>query len=280
MKPTEFNPYVRYAARILEPKPYPELICAYDHRLFYIENGSISIEFADQILPLYAGDVITIPPALPYRLLFPAQEKLLYYVLNFDFESTSYGTQAHTPQPIPYFDKNEVFSTASFPPFDTIYLRHHAESLCPLLDEIYTEFAKETPQAALISSALLKYVLSKMISSSQPSSGHSHTEVLIRDIKEYIQKNICSTVTNNSVAEHFDYHPYYLNSLFLKQEGLTLHKYITEVKLRKAKELLVSTNQAVYEIAAACGFQGASYFSEVFTRQSGITPTQYRERSK
>ena len=51
MKITDFNPYVRYAAKILGPRPYPELICAYDHRMFYVVNGSFSIEFSKQTIP-------------------------------------------------------------------------------------------------------------------------------------------------------------------------------------------------------------------------------------
>ena len=54
---------------------------------------------------------------------------------------------------------------------------------------------------------------------------------------------------------------------------------MTSFRLEKAAELLRSTDQMVTEVAFSCGFNSASYFAEVFTRNKGCTPTQYRQKS-
>lgn len=279
MKEADFNPYIRYIARIGAARPYPELICAYDHRMFYVAEGGFIVEFTDRSLELSAKNLLTIPPGVPYRLIFPENPaKLTYFILNFDFDSASYGLAAHTPQPAAAFDPDQIFSTAYLEPFGEIFLQRRANALEPFFEELYSESLDETPTFPPLSSALLKYILSRLASKKQRSS--SPSDRLLADVKEYVKKNACSGVTNNAVAEHFDYHSYYLNSLFTKQEGITLHQYISNVRFQRAKELLSSTNLAIYEIASACGFQSASYFSEAFLKHEGITPSQYREFGK
>ena len=55
-------------------------------------------------------------------------------------------------------------------------------------------------------------------------------------------------------------------------------KYLNGYRLRKGVELLRDTEMNISEIAYSCGFSGASYFSELFRRDFGTTPTDYRER--
>lgn len=65
--------------------------------------------------------------------------------------------------------------------------------------------------------------------------------------------------------------------IFKKYIGSSPNDYVTSFRLEKAAELLRSTDQMITEIAFFCGFNSASYFSEVFNRQKGCTPTQYRK---
>ena len=104
--------------------------------------------------------------------------------------------------------------------------------------------------------------------------------VLCERIKEYIKSSITGEMNNVSVAKKFGYHPYYLNSLFKKKNGTTLHEYITEKRLGYAKELLLSTDLSIAEIGERCGFSGASYFTECFSKRIGVTPSEYRSKAK
>ena len=65
--------------------------------------------------------------------------------------------------------------------------------------------------------------------------------------------------------------------LFKKYMGHSPNDYLTSYRLERAMELLRSTDQMVTEIAFSCGFNSASYFSEIFISKKGCTPTQYRK---
>lgn len=66
--------------------------------------------------------------------------------------------------------------------------------------------------------------------------------------------------------------------IFRKYLGQTPNDYLNSFRLEKGMQLLKSTRMSVTEIAEACGFNSASYFTELFTRQKGCSPTQYRRK--
>ncbi len=65
--------------------------------------------------------------------------------------------------------------------------------------------------------------------------------------------------------------------LFRKYLGQTPNDYLNAVRLEKGMQLLKSTQLTITEIAVACGFANASYFTELFTRQKGCAPSKYRK---
>ena len=65
--------------------------------------------------------------------------------------------------------------------------------------------------------------------------------------------------------------------IFKTYLGRTPNDYVNSFRLEKGMELLKSTDLTVTEIAMSCGFSGASYFTEMFTKQKGVTPTAYRK---
>jgi len=82
-----FNPYVRYVNKVTRCIPYPEFLCAFDHRLFFVTSGTFTAELTDRSFRLSAGDILTLPPATPYRLVFESENAANYYIVNFDFEA-------------------------------------------------------------------------------------------------------------------------------------------------------------------------------------------------
>lgn len=68
--------------------------------------------------------------------------------------------------------------------------------------------------------------------------------------------------------------------MFRQYLGMTPNDYLNSFRLEKGMELLAGTSDSVTEVAAACGFGSASYFAELFTREKGCTPTQYRKKTR
>ncbi len=72
----------------------------------------------------------------------------------------------------------------------------------------------------------------------------------------------------------------YLSPIFKNHTGMTFVEYLTTVRMREAKALLSRTDQKIYEIAAQVGFREAHYFSLTFRKQTGWSPSEYRDQSR
>lgn len=94
------------------------------------------------------------------------------------------------------------------------------------------------------------------------------------------RKQICLNIhINRDVASAFSYHEYYLNYVFKKNFNTTIHKYITDLRLREACHLIETTDLPIHDIAYTVGFTNANHFSVKFKSKFSITPAMYRKHS-
>ncbi|MCM1246062.1 MAG: response regulator [Roseburia sp.] len=97
--------------------------------------------------------------------------------------------------------------------------------------------------------------------------------------RQYIKDNYSEEeLTLNSVASHVNVSPNYLSAMFSQKTGQTFVRYLTDVRMSRAKELLKCTNKRSSEISEEVGYRDPHYFSYLFKKNQGCTPMQYRER--
>lgn len=96
-------------------------------------------------------------------------------------------------------------------------------------------------------------------------------------IKEFIESNLQEDISVSAIAEQMNMSLYYLSHLFKSVTGTTVVEYRNELRLTKAKLLLIRTDMPIHQIAQQTGFGSASYFTEVFTRSEKVPPTEYRK---
>lgn len=100
----------------------------------------------------------------------------------------------------------------------------------------------------------------------------------VSDIVKYIEDNYTNEELNlNMVAEHMNFSPNHLSAIFSQETGQTLIKYLTDLRLKKAKELLKCTSMRASEICEAVGYKDAHYFSYLFKKNVGMSPMEFRE---
>ncbi len=107
------------------------------------------------------------------------------------------------------------------------------------------------------------------------SNRRSGKDKLILTIQEYIDKNLNGRLQLNEVAEAFGLSPAYLSVLFKKSTETGFSEYVYTKKIEKAKEMLLSGDMKIYEVADALGFESAYYFSKVFKKVDGHSPREY-----
>ena len=96
----------------------------------------------------------------------------------------------------------------------------------------------------------------------------------------YIRHHFTEDVSLADVARHIDMSQSWLTKRFNQECSMSVPQYLMQVRMERAKKMLLETNMLVFEIANAVGFDNPRYFVSVFKKAMGMTPTEYREQEK
>lgn len=106
----------------------------------------------------------------------------------------------------------------------------------------------------------------------------SRSRSLMENAKKYIEKNYKTQLSNKDVAKEIFISPSYFLSLFKKETGKTFTDYLTDVRIREAKNLLRTSEMNITEIAYEIGFNNSNYFSNIFKKTVGVSAKEYRKK--
>ncbi len=102
------------------------------------------------------------------------------------------------------------------------------------------------------------------------------SETVIRKIKDHIKEHLSESISLSSLSAIVNYNETYISRLFKQSTGVKLSEYIYQERIAKAKYLLSTSSDSMQAIAAAIGFDSPQYFSLVFKKSVGITPSEYQ----
>lgn len=103
------------------------------------------------------------------------------------------------------------------------------------------------------------------------------TRKVIEEAKDYIREHYSNPeLSVEMLCGHLHMSPAYFSTVFKKETGQSYVNYLTEMRLNKAVELLNETDDKTYMIAEKVGYQEQNYFSYVFKKRYGVSPTKYR----
>lgn len=99
----------------------------------------------------------------------------------------------------------------------------------------------------------------------------------IREVKQYVQTHYNQPITLEDVCGMVGFSPSYFSALFKKETGEGFAKYLTRVRMERAKELLRRTNLPVSEICTQVGYSDVKHFTQNFKKETNLNPGQYRK---
>ncbi len=106
-----------------------------------------------------------------------------------------------------------------------------------------------------------------------PAAGGSD---IVQKALVYIHENYANSITLNDMAKHLFLSSEYFSRLFKEKVGENFSTYLMRYRLEIAQRMLISTNDAISEVAKAVGYPNASYFSKIYKRNLGNTPESER----
>lgn len=126
----------------------------------------------------------------------------------------------------------------------------------------------------------IRMLLKKIIGVRDTISGRRYSDI-IEIAKDQIRKTYMSDeISLNTIAAEVGMSPSYFSSIFSKEMGKTFVEYLTEIRMDRAKELLMCSSMKTSEIGYEVGYKDPHYFSYIFKKTQNCTPKEFRARGK
>lgn len=138
------------------------------------------------------------------------------------------------------------------------------------LDKLILKLESDCDDKKKITTAIISIIRSA-------SKDYADTVPVIDHVKSLVESRIAEEVNVKDIADEIGISYYYMCHLFKKITGITVTDYRNEIKISKAKQMLINTDANLTEIAQKCGFSSSSYFSKMFIRSEKISPSKYRQ---
>lgn len=98
----------------------------------------------------------------------------------------------------------------------------------------------------------------------------------VKEVIRIIELEYGTNITLEVIAERINLSTPYLGALFSKELGTTFNQYLTNIRMKKASELLIDTSFKITTIATLVGINNPSYFNKIFKQKFDVTPVEYR----
>lgn len=128
--------------------------------------------------------------------------------------------------------------------------------------------------------AAYEWLQDQMKSARHERSKLERLNPLIKEALHTIHQSYMDNLTLEQVSQVIHVSPVYLSRLFLKETEVTFIDYVTNFRMRKAKELLTQTKLRTYEISERVGYKNSKYFIRVFKNHVGMPPGEYRQQMR
>lgn len=229
------------------------------YEIYYMHEGENMYFIEDKSFRLKANDIIFIDKNVIHKpnYLTKNYERSFFYIsdgfLNADMKKAI----------------KQLCLTRVYTPENSVYIQN-----------LITNIQNEITSSDCIRNTLIKSYLTEFIAYClrhksiyvKDASQNPTIERLVKHINSFYNQNI----TLGESARNLKMNESYLSRLFKSSTGFAFSEYLTVIRIKHAKDLLVNSQESIKQIASECGFNDSNYFSKVFKDETGISPLKYR----
>ncbi len=147
--------------------------------------------------------------------------------------------------------------------------------ICPARLYVEPPVISDDCTAELAAEMLKKYFMDIFYGEKSVSAN-----VLVEKIKLFLQNNYKTDITLSTLANEFYSNPTYISRIFKQYTGVGYRTYLINIRIKYAKQLLVTTNYSVLQISEMIGFGNSTNFGRAFKEATGVQPMEYRNENR
>lgn len=235
-----------------------------DHYLFhYVISGKGRLVLNNTCYHIGRGDLFLIRPSVVASYAADMDEPWEYCWVGFN------GTEA----------ERIIGLTAFHTSAPVLHFANH-DNLKRLLLNIYNLHGNN-PSHETKMIGFLYLFLSELVGNTELSMGEYSTErSYLEKAMRYIQGNYCDPISVDDIAGYANISRSHLYRIFMKKVGISPNEYLSAYRINKACGLLRNSNLKINEIASSVGYNDQLYFSRVFKKLKGVSPSRYLKKKQ
>ncbi|USK83733.1 AraC family transcriptional regulator [Peribacillus asahii] len=232
--------------------------------LLLFKEASGEIIMNGRSYPLHKQQVFLVSPNVSVEFLFDRDDSIDYYHLQFFVLQTTKNHSHYVTTDLKYAD--EIFTSY----FDYLLGR---------VEEIQKKQQSQSPWDVMSGNIIFQELLVALFKANFQEQKRDVNQA-IKSTQDYIEQHFSLNITREYLAALSGMSPDYYSRVFKCKIGKSPMEYLTEVRINRAKQLLILSKDPLRSIANSVGFNDEFYFSRKFKAVTGFSPTAYVERIK
>ena len=254
--------------------------------IWIVVEGKRTVEVNGFLHEVQAGDVVVIPPQSP-RIVLPsdsASSPFHYYSIGCDIKIGSLNFVELYKLPL----ITRIEDKSAFKEVSKLSQRLLAQSLEVIKalnalnqpELIIGKINTDETISLLAVNASFNTWIARFLDMMRSNMADKPQEIdsRIRRVCTYMQLNLDKKLTLPNLAQYSFISESHLRLLFRKTMGIPPSEYLWQLRMQRAKDLLVNSSYSLKEIAKLSGFETLNHFSRMFRKKESVTATEYRKR--
>ena len=229
---------------------------------FYVLNGCGSFMVAAESIPVSKGDLIAVNPMVEHTETSSQTQPLEYIVLGVKGLELSFGSEGNRQYQVNRFRPEQIPQIEGY------------------LQSMLREIMERAPGYDTICQSLLNVLIVLLMRNYDQSArvlpATNHVTKTSATVRRYIAEHFKEPITLDLLADVVHVNKYHMAHRFTQDYGISPISYLLQLRLQDSCTLLRSTNHSLSQIAQIVGFSSPSYFSQIFRKNMGISPSDYR----
>ncbi len=239
------------------------------HELVFVTGGKGSMTIDKKRYQVKEGMLFYIRPDAPYSIEMSDIEELpSFLTVHFGYACVSINENK--------WDIKHATEMLSLHPGQELKNYYHIEDIFKKL--VDTWYAKQ-PGYEFITKTLLQQLLIAIYQNTRKQDPNYATSLKVEKVIQYMHQNINNRVTLTELSEMIHLSPFYLSRSFKDATGYSVIEYFNKIKIDKAKELIIEGDRNVKDVAQELGFTDEFYFSRIFKKIEGVSPSEFHSKN-
>ncbi|WP_326998722.1 AraC family transcriptional regulator [Cohnella kolymensis] len=259
-----------------------------EYILYFIKSGQLDIQENGHRYTLTKGDILLLEPNLNHEGF--EKHECDYYYVHFDHPEIRRRTNLDAAAVARHFlfddgsaQSAEDNDTCYLPKYSTLTNKSSLHYAFHAMDEMVNLYRRKNYNRSLTALKMSElfieisreYLLNQL---QNDSSKNTKSFMKVHALLDYIHQNYAQKIIGSDIEREFECNYDYMNRVFSKVTGHTITQYVNLVRIDHAKELIEATHLSIGEIGYLTGLNDPYYFSKVFKKYTGLSPSQYYKK--